>query len=76
MLLLTSVRPAEYGVPEGGRPAEPRLAQNGQFGESWNCRLEAVGAFVVALAARRFWFCYHRLFAVLLRCGRRRTGAG
>jgi len=44
------------------------------FGESWNCRLEAAGAFVVALAARRPWFCYHRLFAVLLRFARRRTG--
>ena len=44
------------------------------FGESWNCLLEAAGAFVVALAARRFWFCCHRLFAVLLRFGRRRTG--
>ena len=36
--------------------------------------LEAAGAFVVALAARRAWFCYHQLFAVLLRFGRRRTG--
>ena len=44
------------------------------FGESWNCRREAAGAFVVALAARRSWFCYHRLFAVLLRFARRRTG--
>ena len=39
-----------------------------------NCRLEAAGAFVVALAARRPWFCCHRLFAVLLEFGRRRTG--
>jgi hypothetical protein len=30
-------------------------------------RLEAVGAFVVALAARQSRFCYHQLFAVLLR---------
>ena len=44
------------------------------FGGSWNCRLEAAGAFVVALAARRSWFCYHQLFAVLLGFGRRRTG--
>jgi len=44
------------------------------FGESWNCRLEAAGAFVVALAARRSWFYYHQRFAVLLRFGRRRTG--
>src|SRR5262249_13199055 len=36
--------------------------------------LEAAGAFVVALAARRPWFRYHRLFAVLLRFERRRTG--
>ena len=44
------------------------------FGESWNCLLEAAGAFAVALAARRSWFCYHQLFAVLLRFERRRTG--
>ena len=44
------------------------------FGESWNCLLGAAGAFVVALAARRSWFCCHQLFAVLLRFGRRRTG--
>jgi len=36
--------------------------------------LEAAGAFVVALAGRRSWFCYQQLFAVLLRFGRRRTG--
>jgi len=35
--------------------------------------LEAAGAFVVALAARRPWFCCHQLFAALLRSGRRRT---
>ena len=51
-----------------------RLAQNGQFGESWNWRLGAAGAFVVALAARRPWFCCHQRVAVLLRFGRRRTG--
>ena len=34
----------------------------------------AAGAFVVALAARRSWFCCHRLVAVLLQFGRRRTG--
>ena len=34
----------------------------------------AAGAFVVALAGRWSWFCCHRLFAVLLRLGRRRTG--
>ena len=39
-----------------------------------NCRPEAAGAFVVALAARRPWFCYRRLFAVLLEFGRRHTG--
>ena len=44
------------------------------FGESWNCLLEAAGAFVVALAARRSWFCCHRLFAVLPRFARRRPG--
>ena len=32
------------------------------------------GAFVVALAARRSWFCYHQLFAVLLELEPRRTG--
>src|SRR5215469_14327545 len=31
-------------------------------GESWNCLLEAAGAFVVALAARRSWFCCRQLF--------------
>ena len=36
--------------------------------------LEAAGAFVMALAARRSWFCYQQLFAVLLRFERRRTG--
>ena len=36
--------------------------------------LRAAGAFVVALAARRSWFCYHQLFAMLLRFERRRTG--
>ena len=44
------------------------------FGESRNCRLEAAGAFVVTLAARRSWVCCHQLVAVLLRFGRRRTG--
>ena len=38
-----------------------------------NCPAGAAGAFVVALAARRSWFCYHQLFAVLLRFERRRT---
>ena len=44
------------------------------FGESWNCLLEAAGAFAVALAARRSWFCCRQRFAVLLRFGRRRAG--
>jgi len=35
--------------------------------------LEAAGAVVVALAARRSWFCYHQLFAVLARFERRCT---
>ena len=39
-------------------------------------RLEAAGAFVVALAARRCWFCYQQLFAVRLRFGRRRNRTG
>jgi len=43
-------------------------------GESWNCLLEAAGAFVVALAARRSWFCCHRLFGCCCGLGRRRTG--
>src|SRR5262249_40058000 len=43
-------------------------------GEWWSCLLEAAGAFVVALAARRPWFCCRQLVAVLLRFGRRRTG--
>src|SRR5262249_10186621 len=46
----------------------PALGSRGTAG--WG----AAGAFVVALAARRPWFCCHRLFAVLLRFGRRRTG--
>ena len=37
-------------------------------------RLEAAGAFVVALAAPRSWFCYQQLFAVLPRFERRRNG--
>jgi hypothetical protein len=37
-------------------------------------RLEAAVAFVVALAARRSWFCYQQLFGALLRFERRRTG--
>ena len=36
--------------------------------------LEAAGAFVVALAVRRSWFCYHQLLAVLLELERRCTG--
>jgi hypothetical protein len=32
------------------------------------------GAFVVALTARRSWFCSHQRFAVLLEFGRRRAG--
>jgi len=39
-------------------------------------RLGAAGAFVVALAARRSWFCCQQLFAVLPRFGRRRNRAG
>jgi LuxR family transcriptional regulator, maltose regulon positive regulatory protein len=35
--------------------------------------LGATDAFVVALAARRSWFCYHQPFAVLLRFELRRT---
>jgi len=34
----------------------------------------AAGAFVVALVARRPWFCCRQLVAVLLPFGRRRTG--
>ena len=48
-----------------------RMAVSGSRG---TVLLSAAGAFVVALAARRSWFCCHRLFAMLLRFGRRRTG--
>jgi hypothetical protein len=41
---------------------------------SKDCPLEVADAFVVALAARRSWFCYHQVFAVLPRFERRRTG--
>ena len=44
------------------------------FGSGGTVLLGAAGVFVVALAARRSWFCCHRVFAVLLRLGRRRTG--
>ena len=67
-------RRAEYGVLEGAGLRNLGSRRMVSFGESWNCRREAAGAFVVALAARRSWVCYHRLFAVLLRFGRRRTG--
>ena len=69
--------PAEYGVPEGQVGlrfvGSRRMAS---FGESWTVLLEAAGAFVVAVAGRRSWFCYHQPFAVPLRFGRRRTGLG
>ena len=48
-----------------------RMARSGSRG---TVLLRAAGAFVVALAARRSWFCYHQLFAMLLRFERRRTG--
>src|SRR5215472_4367676 len=64
----------EYGVPEGGGLRFAGSRRMVSFGESWNCRLEAAGAFVVALAARRSWFCHHQVFAVLWRFERRRTG--
>jgi hypothetical protein len=51
-------------------PAHMRLV----LGSRGTVLLEAAGAFVVALAARRSWFCYHQLFAVLLRFERRRNG--
>ena len=41
---------------------------------SKDCPLEAADTFAVALAARRSWFCCHRLFAVLPRFARRRPG--
>src|SRR5215831_5051454 len=70
----TTAPNAEYGVPEGAGLRLVGSRRMASFGESWNCRLEAAGAFVVALAARRSWFCCHRLVAVLRRFGRRRTG--
>src|SRR5215813_8966797 len=70
----TTAPNAEYGVPEGAGLRNLGSRRMASFGDSWNCLLEAAGAFVVALAARRSWFCYHRLVAVLRRFGRRRTG--
>src|SRR5262249_50951242 len=52
---------AEYGVPEGAGLGDRGSRRMASCGESWNCGLEAAGAFVVALAARS-WFCCHRLF--------------
>jgi hypothetical protein len=69
-----TVQNAEYGVSEGAGLRFVGSRRMASSGESWNCLLEAAGAFAVALAARRSWFCYHQLFAVLLRFERRRTG--
>ena len=69
-----STQIAEYGVSEGAGLRFVGSRRMASSGESWNCLLEAAGAFAVALAARRSWFCYHQLFAVLLRFERRRTG--
>jgi len=44
------------------------------FGSRGTVLLEAADAFVVALAARRSWFRYRQLFAVLLRLERRLPG--
>ena len=65
---------AEYGVPEGAGLRNLGSRRMASLGESWNCLLEAAGTFVVVLAARRSWFCCHRLFAVLPRFARRRPG--
>jgi ATP/maltotriose-dependent transcriptional regulator MalT len=44
------------------------------LGSDGTVLLEAAGAFVAAVAARRSWFCYHQVFAVPVLLGRRRTG--
>ena len=59
-----------------GKPDPPRVPVRG-VGVARSrgaVLLEATGAFVVALAARRSWFCHPQLFAVLRLFGRRRTG--
>ena len=61
-------------MPEGAGLRNLGSRKMARFGESWNCLLEAAGAFVVALAARRSWFCYRQLFAVLLELERRVPG--
>ena len=65
---------AEYGVPEGAGLRNLGSRRMASLGESWSCLLEAAGTFVVVLAARRSWFCCHRLFAVLPLFARRRPG--
>ena len=68
------VQIAEYGVPEGAGLRNLGSRRMARLGESSNCRLGAAGAFVVALAARRPWFCCHRLFGCCGGLGRRPTG--
>src|SRR5262249_53389891 len=79
-------KPAQSSLPQLRADRRIRRALRGQacgtsaraewsvLGNRGAVLLEAAGAVVVALAARRSWFCYHQLFAVLSRFGRRRTG--
>jgi LuxR family maltose regulon positive regulatory protein len=52
------------------------LLTGGSGGEQVLHALERAGAFVVAVDAARSWFCYHRLFADLLRLQLRRAEPG
>jgi LuxR family maltose regulon positive regulatory protein len=52
------------------------LLTGGSGGERVLQELEAAGAFVVSLDARRSWFRYHQLFADLLQLELRRTAPG
>ena len=67
-------RNAEYGVPGGQVCGSSARTEWPVLGSRGTVLLAAAGAFGVALTARRSWFCYHQLFAVLLVLGRRRTG--
>ena len=59
------------GVPEGQVCGWSARAEWPVWGSRGTVLLEAAGAPVVALAGRRSWFCYHQVFAVLPRLGRR-----
>jgi hypothetical protein len=69
-----STQIAEYSVPEEAGLRNLGSHRLASFGSRGTVLLEAADGSVVALAARRCWFCYHQLFAVLLRFERRRPG--